>query len=125
MLKIISFTFFFVCLVAGPLVGYGLSLLLFRALRRRSLAWPALTMAILAPFAALPTLMFAYLTGGVGEELAGTAWGVPLGIFVGSALMTFAAGFLSGLVGLLLAISHGNNSEGPALLDAAGAPGEK
>jgi hypothetical protein len=92
-----------ISLGAGLLAGYALSLMLIRSGMRRPLKWPAIAMVISAPCAGFPAVMCATLTGGWAEEVLGTTWGVPLGIFVGSAAMTLAAGFISGSVGLLIA----------------------
>jgi hypothetical protein len=92
-------------MLAGVALGLGggvaLALLLLRR-AARSLAWPAMGIAIGSPCIGLPTLGCATVTGGLGDA----ALGNPVGPVVGVALGCFAGSFIlslaSGGVGLLI-----------------------
>jgi len=54
-------------------------------------------------FAMLGGVMVGYLFAGYGEELAGTGFGVPLGLLIGTFLGTIGVNFITGAIGAMLA----------------------
>jgi hypothetical protein len=88
------------CTVAGFAGGLGSSVLVFRQ-TRLPLIWPGIAMAVFGTFTSLGTVVFATLTGGLGEELLGTAWGPPIGVFAGCLIGSFTLNSFFGSLGLL------------------------
>ena len=86
--------------VVGLVGGAFLSILVFRR-TKLPIIGPAIAMAIFGNFTFLGTIMIATLTGALGEEVLGTAWGPPIGVFVGCLLGSFMLNSVFGSLGLL------------------------
>jgi hypothetical protein len=88
------------CIPVGLAAGVGLSAIVFRQ-RRFPLSWPITGMAVLGGVTLFGSIMLAALTGGLGEEVFGTAWGPLIGVFVGCLLGSFVLNSLFGSLGVL------------------------
>src|SRR4051794_38838030 len=84
----------------GLVGGVSLSVLVFRRSGLPILG-PVIAMSVFAPLTLFGTVMIATVTGGLGEDLFGTARGPPVGVSLGCLGGSFVFNSFFGSLGLL------------------------